>query len=93
MTPGARTGAHSSCRRKPRGVREIAQLAMVGEGVVRGLVDAGTLLPVAVSADAPFDVPDSRVDGPILSPDQAAAAEALMQAVGARLLLLFCWKA
>ncbi len=63
-------------------MREIAQVAMVGEGVVRGLVDAGTLLPVTVSADAPFDAPDPGIVGPILCQRlKAVAAEALTKAV------------
>ena len=67
----------------PRSVRDIAEMAMVSDGVVRGLVDAGTLLPVTVSADAPYDPPDHEIEGPQLSPGQAEAAEVLKDAVKA----------
>src|SRR5690606_10706983 len=40
-----------------RTVRELAEEAGVSDGVVRGLVDAGTLLPVDVPTEAPFDEP------------------------------------
>ncbi|RMF09045.1 MAG: primosomal protein N' [Alphaproteobacteria bacterium] len=84
LTPGRRQVLDVLVDQKPRGVREIAEIAMVGEGVVRGLVDAGTLRPVTVSVDAPFTPPDPAVAGPVLTPGQATAADALVDAVRAR---------
>ena len=66
----------------PRRVRDIAVEAAAGDGVVRGLIKAGTLVPVALPADIPFAVPDAAHPGPDLSPDQAAAAAALRRRVG-----------
>lgn len=65
-----------------RSVRDIVELVGVGEGVVRGLIRGGSLLPVAVSADDPYDAPDPERAGPVLSDAQAKAAEGLKAAVG-----------
>lgn len=58
----------------PAGIHDIAAAAGVGEGVVRGLVKAGTLLPVTRPADQPFAVPDPDCPGPQLTEAQAEAA-------------------
>lgn len=66
-----------------RTVRELAEEAGVSDSVVRGLVDAGTLLPVDIPTELPF--PDPLVDkkGVSLSEEQAAAAARLAGAVEA----------
>lgn len=59
---------------------ELARLAGVGTGVVRGLVAAGTLAEVQAPRDAPFPRLDPSHPGKPLSPAQGAAADALRQA-------------
>ena len=55
----------------PRPVTELALEAGTGPGVVRGLADAGAIIPVQLPARAPGpeDGPDWRKPGPDLSPD------------------------
>ncbi|MEO1014981.1 MAG: primosomal protein N' [Pseudomonadota bacterium] len=61
----------------PARVADIAGVANVGEGVVRGLIKAGALAPVELDPDAPFAPPDLRRAGAALSPEQAAASDRL----------------
>ncbi|RPF72395.1 primosomal protein N' [Aurantiacibacter spongiae] len=65
-------------------IRELAGLAGVSEGVLRGLVNQGVLEPVAVDVDRPF--PQARHDHhlPDLSADQRAVADRLAGAVEGR---------
>ena len=65
-------------------IRELAGIAGVSEGVLRGLVNQGVLEPVEVDCDRPY--PRARADyaEPELSADQHEAAERLVQAVKAR---------
>jgi primosomal protein N' (replication factor Y) len=65
-------------------IRELAALASVSEGVLRGMVNAGILEPVTVDLDRPY--PRARADFavPDLSPDQQAAADEFVAAVEAR---------
>ena len=63
-----------------RTAADLAEEAGVSEGVVRGLVQAGTLVPAALPCRAPFQAPDPNRPGPALSPEQAEAADALRQA-------------
>jgi primosomal protein N' (replication factor Y) (superfamily II helicase) len=55
-------------------IRELAEIAGVSEGVLRGMVSAGLLEPVTVDLDRPY--PKARADfaAPDLSGDQQAAA-------------------
>jgi primosomal protein N' (replication factor Y) len=64
-------------------VRELAALAQVSDGIVRGLIAAGALAAVSVSADVPPPLPDSDFAAPALGSEQAAAAAALIAAVDA----------
>src|SRR3546814_16620445 len=64
-------------------VRELAALAEVSDAVIRGLVQAGALEAVSVSADAPYPAPDPAFAPPELSDEQATAADELRQAVAA----------
>ncbi|MEE9196070.1 MAG: primosomal protein N', partial [Alphaproteobacteria bacterium] len=66
----------------PRPVTELALEAGTGPGVVRGLADAGAIIPVQLPARAPGPEagPDWQKPGPDLSPDQARAAEKLQEA-------------
>ncbi|MEO5587107.1 MAG: primosomal protein N' [Novosphingobium sp.] len=64
-------------------IRELAELASVSEGVLRGMVGAGLLEPVTVDLDRPY--PKARPDfaAPDLSPDQHAAADVFVAATEA----------
>ncbi|MBB5715243.1 primosomal protein N' [Sphingomonas aerophila] len=64
-------------------IRELAALADVSDAVIRGLVKSGTLEAVQVDIDSPFPVPDPGHGVPELSPDQRAAADALVADVAA----------
>jgi primosomal protein N' (replication factor Y) (superfamily II helicase) len=65
-------------------IRELAELASVSDGVLRGMVSAGLLEPVTVDLDRPY--PSARADfaQPTLNPDQQAAADAFVEAVEAQ---------
>ena len=62
-------------------VRELAMIADVSDAVIRGLVKIGAIEPVEVTVDDPFTPPDPDHAPPDLSPEQQAAAEALVEAV------------
>ena len=64
-------------------IRELAELASVSDGVLRGMVNAGLLEPVTVDLDRPY--PRARADFalPTLNSDQQAAADAFVEAVEA----------
>ena len=64
-------------------IRELATIADVSDGVIRGLVKAGAIKAVAVDMDSPFPVPDPDHAVPVLSDDQRAAAETLVADVEA----------
>ncbi|HEX9463723.1 MAG TPA: primosomal protein N' [Alphaproteobacteria bacterium] len=61
----------------PRPVPEIARAAGVGAGVVRALIDLGWVETVAAVPNA-APLPEAQGQAPELSPDQAAAAAALV---------------
>ncbi len=65
-------------------IRELAELASVSEGVLRGLVGAGVLEPVVVDLDRPYPRARADHDAPDLSPDQQAAADTFVSAVKAQ---------
>ncbi|WP_312685854.1 primosomal protein N' [Brevundimonas nasdae] len=60
---------------------DLARVAGVSSGVVKGLVDEGVLETVEITAEAAFDAPDPDHAPATLNSDQAAAAEALSQGV------------
>ncbi len=66
---------------QPRTGAELARAAAVSSGVLRGMAEAGLLVPAALPVRPPFDRPDPGHPGPTLSPDQADAAAALRAAV------------
>ncbi|MFQ5533644.1 MAG: primosomal protein N' [Sphingomonadales bacterium] len=66
---------------RPGLARDIAEQAAVSEGVVRGLVKAGALIPVALPADRPFNAPDPDHPGPALSENQSEAGGELCRGV------------
>ena len=67
---------------RPRATAELARLAGVGSGIVRGMAQAGLLEPVALPARAPFDRPDPAHPGPTLSPEQAGGGRGAAQRRG-----------
>lgn len=56
---------------------ELAQLAGVSAGVVKGLVEAGTLVETLAPRDLPYPRLDPNLPGKPLAPDQAAASDSL----------------
>ena len=62
---------------------ELARLAGVGSGVIKGLVTAGTLAEMQAPRDLPYPRLDPGLPGRALAADQAAAAEALRAAIRA----------
>ncbi|MBV7266606.1 primosomal protein N' [Erythrobacter ani] len=65
-------------------IRELAGIAGVSEGVLRGLVNQGVIEPVAVAIDRPFPPADPDYHQPALSGDQLAVANTLVTAVEER---------
>jgi primosomal protein N' (replication factor Y) len=81
MTPQRRQ-ALAALEGKQGTIRELAAHAEVSDAVLRGLVRAGALEPVAVEADKPLDCPDPDFAPPKLTADQATAASSLAGAIG-----------
>ncbi len=65
-------------------IRELAGLAGVSEGVLRGLVNQGVLEPVQVDCDRPYPAARADFAVPVLSPAQAEVADRFVAAVEAR---------
>jgi primosomal protein N' (replication factor Y) len=85
MTPQRRRVLDLAAEGPPLTARELAQLAGVSESVVRGLIKAGALLPVALPKDPPFEAPvPAPPAGFRLNSEQEEAARALREAVAAR---------
>ncbi len=68
----------------PRGGAELARLAGVSTGLIRGMAQSGLILPVALPTAPPFLAPDPAHALPALSPDQARAAAMLRAEAAAR---------
>lgn len=64
-------------------IRELATIADVSEGVIRGLVKAGAIESVVVETDTPYPLPDPGFAPPELSAAQAGVAAVLREAVDA----------
>nr|WP_207974482.1 primosomal protein N' [Parafrankia sp. BMG5.11] len=82
MTP-QRQSAIDALEGEQATIRELAGIAGVSEGVLRGLVSQGVLEPIQVDCDRPY--PKARADfaAPDLSPAQAEVAERFVAAVKA----------
>jgi len=80
LTP-QRAAALDALQHEQASIRELAELASVSEGVLRGMVGAGMLEPVTVDLDRPYSRarPDHAV--PDLSADQQGAADQFIAAV------------
>ena len=64
-------------------VRELAMIAGVSDGVIRGLVKAGAIEAVEIAIDDPFALPDPDHAPPALSAAQKEAAGTIVAAVEA----------
>ena len=82
MTP-QRQAAVDALHGEQATIRELAEIASVSDGVLRGMVSAGMLEPVTVDIDRPY--PRARPDfaAPELSEAQQTAAETFVEAVRA----------
>ncbi|MEP6785369.1 MAG: primosomal protein N' [Sphingomonadales bacterium] len=65
-------------------VRELAMIADVSDGVIRGLVKIGAIEAVEVTVDDPYPLPEPDHAPPALSDAQTTAASALIADVEAR---------
>ena len=65
-------------------MRELAAIAEVSEGVLRGMAGAGLIEPVSVAIDRPYPPADPDFHQPELSQDQRRVADRLVDAVNAR---------
>ncbi|GGD95547.1 primosomal protein N' [Tsuneonella deserti] len=83
MTP-QRQAAIEALEGEQATIRELAGIAGVSDGVLRGLVNQGVLEPVQVDCDRPY--PRARADYavPVLSDAQSAVSERFIDAVRAR---------
>ena len=63
-------------------IRELATQAGVSDAVLRGLVNAGALEPVLVTADRPLPCPDPDFAPPELTGEQRSAAKSLSGSIG-----------
>ncbi|MFB9221519.1 primosomal protein N' [Paracoccus cavernae] len=63
---------------------ELAQLAGVSAGVVKGLVEAGTLVETSAPRDLPYPRLDPALPGKPLAPNQASAAQTMREALARR---------
>ena len=80
MTP-QRAAAIEALEGEQATIRELAGIAGVSEGVLRGLVNQGVLEPVVVDCDRPYPRASADHALPVLSADQQQAAERLAGAV------------
>ncbi len=84
VTEARRKVLDALTQHEPRATGDLTRAAGVGAGVVRGMADAGLLVPAVLPIEPPFVIPDPEHQGQVLAPDQSAAAATLRQAVAAR---------
>src|SRR6478609_9523122 len=83
MTP-QRLAALEALEGEQATIRELAGIAGVSEGVLRGLVNQGVLEPVEVDCDRPYPRATAEFAQPDLEPDQAEVAARFIEAVRKR---------
>ena len=83
LTP-QRLAAIDALHGEQASIRELAELASVSEGVLRGMVGAGVLEPVTVDLDRAYPRARAEHAVPDLSDDQQAAADLFVSAVRAQ---------
>ena len=81
LTAGRRAVVSVAMGDMPMALKDWAELAAVGEGVVRGMVKAGQMVAVDVMGDDAYPAPDANHPGPTLSPEQKKAARHMRQMV------------
>ncbi|MDO8606012.1 MAG: primosomal protein N' [Phaeospirillum sp.] len=81
-TPARRKVLETVERLPPLTVADLAREAGVGAAVVKGLIEAGALETITLPRPPLFRMPDVTLAAAVLSPDQRAAADALVAAVG-----------
>ncbi|HSG33720.1 MAG TPA: primosomal protein N' [Sphingomonadaceae bacterium] len=82
MTP-QRAAAIEALEGEQANIRELAGIAGVSEGVLRGLVNQGVLEPVEVDCDRPYERARADFHIPVLSEVQQAVAGEIVKAVEA----------
>ncbi|HEY0958543.1 MAG TPA: primosomal protein N' [Novosphingobium sp.] len=80
LTP-QRAAAFDALHGEQATIRELAEIAGVSQGVLRGMVGAGLLEPVTVDIDRPYPRAAPDFAAPELSETQQTAAAAFVQAV------------
>lgn len=80
LTP-QRAAAMDALQGEQASIRELAELASVSDGVLRGMVSAGLLEAVTVDLDRPYPRANPKHAAPDLSAEQAAAADTFVAAV------------
>jgi primosomal protein N' (replication factor Y) len=80
MTP-QRAVALDALQGEQATIRELAELASVSEGVLRGLVNCGSLEPVEVDCDRPFPRAQPDFAEPMLEEEQRAVAAKFVSTV------------
>jgi len=83
LTP-QRAAALDALQHEQGSIRELAELASVSEGVLRGMVGAGLLEPVVVDLDRPYPAARPEFAAPALNDEQRAAADIFVGAVTER---------
>lgn len=81
MSPARQAVVAAAMGDMPLSVRDWAEQAAVGEGVIRGMIKAGQMMAVEVMGDAPFPEADKDMPGPALSTEQKKAADHLCEMV------------
>lgn len=80
LTP-QRAAALDALQGEQASIKELAELASVSEGVLRGMVSAGLLEPVVVDLGRPYPRANPEFAAPELSEGQQAAADVFVEAV------------
>ncbi|MBU8543214.1 MULTISPECIES: primosomal protein N' [Roseomonadaceae] len=84
LTPGRARVLAALAPGQVRAGPDLAAAAGVSPGVIRGMADAGLLVPALLPPGLAFDPPDLARPGPVLGPEQDAAAAALRAQVASR---------
>lgn len=83
MTPAREKVLDAARTTGPTSAAELARNAGVSSSVIKGLVEAGSLIARQQVTDLPFERPDPGRRGAELTPEQAEAGQCLRQAVQA----------
>jgi primosomal protein N' (replication factor Y) len=83
-TPARKKALETAKNGLASGKTELARRAGVSLSVIDGLIDEGALEPVALPPERAAEMPDPDFSAPLLSLDQAEAAQALREAVASK---------